>query len=612
MQRTHRTTVRSLVAAAVLVGTVAGFTAPHATAALPRVMVPIGSDYQAPTMQLFARAAAAQDRSGTVRLLVLPITYSLDAFTSSKSERKKNLTLADNRRAMLQDACNAVKSPSQTCETVLLPTLTRADAYVQSNIDAFTPDVDGMFVLGGDQTVAMQLVAGTPLEDAMAAAYGRGAVMGGNSAGDAVQSRNMINGFSAGFDVPQSLQQGAVDVWTYDGPADLTRGLVFGLPTVIDEQHVFERGRIGRAVNVAVTQQMPVLGMDAATGGVMVDETTLTEVAGLSGGIVIDPRTLGATASFAGPNHPLSTRGVVTHLVPGGTNGFSFATMQPTVNGVAQPAPSFAGRAYPTFGTPTSAGSLILSGGFREQPAGAVGSTFVQRAGGASAAIVVLTVGYAKTTAAQADAKAIAAALQPGVTSTVKWVAVDSKTNVADTVAAIQGASGIVLTSADASLVLPALAAQPAITAAVRTRWSAGAALLADDAAAAALGTKLSTDGPAADIELDASLDFVQGNVAVANGLAWVTNLSVTPRLLPQHRWGQVYQVLAAAPQSLSRGIDVGTAGEVRNGTATAIGDNAVVALDGRVATFGAGTNGGLAARWTVLDTFVSGQTLHS
>ena len=612
MQRTHRTTVRSLVAAAVLVGTVAGFTAPHATAALPRVMVPIGSDYQAPTMQLFARAAAAQDRSGTVRLLVLPITYSLDAFTSSKSERKKNLTLADNRRAMLQDACNAVKSPSQTCETVLLPTLTRADAYVQSNIDAFTPDVDGMFVLGGDQTVAMQLVAGTPLEDAMAAAYGRGAVMGGNSAGDAVQSRNMINGFSAGFDVPQSLQQGAVDVWTYDGPGDLTRGLVFGLPTVIDEQHVFERGRIGRAVNVAVTQQMPVLGMDAATGGVMVDETTLTEVAGLSGGIVIDPRTLGATASFGGPNHTLSTRGVVTHLVPGGTNGFSFATMQPTVNGVAQPAPSFAGRAYPTFGTPTSAGSLILSGGFREQPAGAVGNTFVQRAGGASAAIVVLTIGYAKTTAAQADAKAIAAALQPGVTSTVKWVAVDSKTNVADTVAAIQGASGIVLTSADASLVLPALAAQPAITAAVRTRWSTGAALLADDAAAAALGTKLSTDGPAADIELDASLDFVQGNVAVANGLAWVTNLSVTPRLLPQHRWGQAYQVLAAAPQSLSLGIDVGTAVEVRNGTATAIGDNAVVALDGRVATFGAGTNGGLAARWTVLDTFVSGQTLHS
>lgn len=612
MHRTSRATIRGAVAATVLLGTVAGFATPNATAALPRVMVPIGSDYQAPTMQLFARAAAAQDTSGTVRLLVLPITYSLDAFSSSKSERKKNLTLADNRRAMLQDACNAVKAPTQTCETLLLPTLTRADAFVQSNIDAFTPDVDGMFVLGGDQTVAMQLVAGTPLESAMAAAYARGAVMGGNSAGDAVQSRNMINGFSAGFDVPQSLQQGAVDVWTYDGPADLTRGLVFGLPTVIDEQHVFERGRIGRAVNVAVSQQMPVLGMDAATGGIVVDETTLTEVAGLSGGIVIDPLTLGATASFGGPNHTLATRGVVTHLVPAGANGFSFASMLPTVDGVAQPAPSFAGRGYPTFGTAAGSGSLILSGGFREQPAGAVGATFVQRAGGAAATIVVLTVGYAKTTAAQADAKAIAAALQPGVNATVKWVAVDAKTNVAATVAAVQGASGIVLTSPDASLVLPALAAQPAITSAVRSRWNAGATLLADDAAAAALGTKLSTDGPAADIELDASLDFVRGNVAVADGLGWVSNLSVTPRLLPQHRWGQAYQVLAAAPQSLSLGIDVATAVEVRNGAATVIGDNAVIALDGRVATFGTGTNGGLAARWTVLDTFVSGQPLHS
>ena len=65
-------------------------------------------------MQLFARAAAAQDTSGRVVLLVLPITYSLDAYTSSKSERKKNLTLADNRRSMLADACNVVKAPSQT------------------------------------------------------------------------------------------------------------------------------------------------------------------------------------------------------------------------------------------------------------------------------------------------------------------------------------------------------------------------------------------------------------------------------------------------------------------------------------------------------------------
>jgi hypothetical protein len=34
------------------------------------------------------------------------------------------------------------------------------------------------------------------------------------------------------------------------------------------------------------------------------------------------------------------------------------------------------------------------------------------------------------------------------------------------------------------------------------------------------------------------------------------------------------------------------------------------VVLDGRLASFGVGTNGALAARWVVLDTFVGGQAI--
>ena len=38
------------------------------------------------------------------------------------------------------------------------------------------------------------------------------------------------------------------------------------------------------------------------------------------------------------------------------------------------------------------------------------------------------------------------------------------------------------------------------------------------------------------------------------------------------------------------------------------IGESVVVALDGRLGSFGVGTNGALAARWVLLDTFVGGQ----
>ena len=80
-----------LVAALALVASQAG----TAVADITTTLVPIGSDYQPDTLQLFAREAAARDTNGTVHLLVLPITYSLSADGTTKSERKKNLTLAD-------------------------------------------------------------------------------------------------------------------------------------------------------------------------------------------------------------------------------------------------------------------------------------------------------------------------------------------------------------------------------------------------------------------------------------------------------------------------------------------------------------------------------------
>ena len=158
-------------------------------------LIPIGSDYRQDTLKRFALAAAQRDANGIVDLLVIPITYGTNAYSTTNGERQKNLTLADNRRGQVETACNAVKLSNQTCRVVLAPVLIRSDAYLQSNLDLFVSDLDGMYILGGDQTIAMQVVANTPFEERMANAFNLGAVVSGNSAGAAVESRNMINGY---------------------------------------------------------------------------------------------------------------------------------------------------------------------------------------------------------------------------------------------------------------------------------------------------------------------------------------------------------------------------------------------------------------------------------
>jgi cyanophycinase-like exopeptidase len=574
-------------------------------------MVPIGSDYQPDTLELFARAAAERDTSGHVLILVLPITYSREAERSSNGERQQNLSFAERRRGQVEAACEVVAAPGQTCEAQLLPTLTRDDAFVASNLAAFTLDVDGMYILGGDQTVAMGVVADTPLEAAMADAYARGVVVGGNSAGDAVQSENMIAGYTGGNGPVESLRSGAVDLWASDGVTDRTRGLIFGLENAIDEQHVFEYGRTGRALNVAVTSGLPVVAMDAATGGRIVDESVLSDVTGDTASLIIDPVSYGADATFGGPNATLSTRGVALHLVPPGAYGYDLGALAPTVGGSAVAGPSLAGRTYPALSTPTGAGPLLLSGGLAGADSAGVLGRLTALAGGDAARIVVLAGGYARSEDAKHDARDLARALQPAVTAPVAWVVLDDKTDTALALAAIGDATGILLTAPDGSRVLDALATHAAITDAVAGRWTSGAAaLLADDAAAAALGPWVVADGPKTDIDAESMEDFLRAGTTIVPGLGWVGGLSIRPRLLADQNWGGLFRLAHDAPAVLAVGLDGGTALEVAGGSGVARGAGAAVVLDAGGAQLGWGTNDAMAARWVIADTFVDGESL--
>src|SRR5688572_8440244 len=347
--------------------------------------VPIGSGYSTDTLQLFAREAVQHDTNGIVDILVIPITFATNPFNITNGERQQNLTLADNRRSLVESACNAVKLSSQACRVVLAPVLVRSDAYLQSNLDLFVPDMDGMYILGGDQTIAMQVVANTPFESHMADAFNAGAVVSGNSAGAAVESLNMIGGYTGNNGPENGFQQGSVDLWLPGGSDPNRRGLIFGITNVVLDQHEFQRGRIARLINTSFTTGLLGIGADADTGMVIVNEETLTDVTGETAVIVIDQHTYNATGQFAGPTNSLAIHGLTTHLIPPGAFGYDITKRRPLVNGQPLAAPSLASRNFGAQHLPSGYGPLILAGDLSSDRAGSAAQRFVTLSGGSNA-----------------------------------------------------------------------------------------------------------------------------------------------------------------------------------------------------------------------------------
>ena len=575
-------------------------------------LVPIGSDYRADTLQRFARAAAQHDSDGVIELLVLPITYGTDAYNISNGERQKNLDLANSRRGQVETACNAVKGPNQTCHAVLAPVLIRSDAYLQSNLDLFNVGIDGMYILGGDQTIAMLVVANTPFETKMAAAFNAGAVVSGNSAGAAVESINMIGGYTGNNGPENGFQQGSVDLWLPNGLDPNRRGLIFGMTNAVLDQHEFQRGRIARLINTSFTTGLLGIGTDAGTAAAIVDEATLTDVTGATATIIIDLQTYNATGHFAGPTNSLTIHGVTTHLIPPGGFGYDITHLRPLVDGKPIPAPLITGRSFDALHLPVGYGPLLLAGDLSGDRSGSVSEQFVARSGGSSARLVVLALGYARNTDAQADVKAFASALQAQVTNPVQWFVIDSKANQAAIQNAVAQATGILVTAPDQSRVMNAFTSVPNITSAIRTAWRNGAALLADNAAAAALGQKVSVDPTptSSSLEGDSQEDFLYDGVTIQDGLNWISGVVVEPKMVMDRHWGRLYNHLHRNPALLGLGVDVNTAIEFTATGAKVWGKNTVVVFDGRFATYALGTNKALSERYVLLDTYVEGDAL--
>src|SRR5262249_29963659 len=124
------------------------------------VFMPIGGGYS-DTYDAFIAEALKTKVDDTLKIVVLPATYASNAAAITADELQENLDTAEGRRSEIEEACTAGVPEGVTCDVQLTPIFVRNDALDSANLDFFTDDVGAVYILGGDQTVAMQVLAGT-------------------------------------------------------------------------------------------------------------------------------------------------------------------------------------------------------------------------------------------------------------------------------------------------------------------------------------------------------------------------------------------------------------------------------------------------------------------
>ena len=171
-------------------------------------------------------------------------------------------------------------------------------------LSAELDDVGGVFMTGGNQLILAAVIAGTRFGDAMRAAYARGSVVGGTSAGASAVSEHMV-AFGDEGDTPRQ------------GTAGLAAGLGL-LSGVVIDQHFGQRTRYGRLLSlVARSPSLLGVGVDEDPAAVITGERLL-EVVGSGCVFVADGSAAVTDAPLAEHGAPLLVSGAVVHTLPAG------------------------------------------------------------------------------------------------------------------------------------------------------------------------------------------------------------------------------------------------------------------------------------------------------
>lgn len=167
---------------------------------------------------------------------------------------------------------------------------------------AFLEEAKGIFFTGGDQLRLTSLLCGTKAHSALLAAFEKGTIIAGTSAGASVMSSTMIVG-------------GQDEVEPQRGAVSLAAGLGF-LPEAIVDQHFAQRGRIGRLL-FAIAQNPHQLGIGIDEDTALLVEGKKARVLGSGSVTIIDGRSMEyVNVSELLPDEPLALSKILLHILP--------------------------------------------------------------------------------------------------------------------------------------------------------------------------------------------------------------------------------------------------------------------------------------------------------
>ena len=160
----------------------------------------------------------------------------------------------------------------------------------------------GIFFTGGTQMRLSVLIGGTRLEEELLAAYQRGCLVGGTSAGASILSKTMI-AYGRGGSTPR------------ERIVQFIPGLGFTDRFIFD-QHFRKRDRLGRLIYAVATYPGAVgVGIDENTAVTIEDDDRIT-VYGSGAVTIVDGRQITATdVAEVGSRGPVAVAGLTVHVL---------------------------------------------------------------------------------------------------------------------------------------------------------------------------------------------------------------------------------------------------------------------------------------------------------
>ena len=589
-----KTTVFILVTGIFLL-IIAPISTPARAQATPGLLIPIGGGYS-DIYKGYIDTVVQYAADEQVNILVVPSAYSSNPDQITEAERQTNLRDAEERRFQIEEACKRSAPEAVTCSATLLPVFTQTDASTISISDYFPDTLTAVFILGGDQTVAMRAIINTPVERALNDASQRGVIIGGTSAGGGMISRTMLAGYNINYAAETSLKFGASDVWR----TDEKHGLLFGLQTAILDQHFYQRARFGRLLNAILQPGVPHIGVgvDAYTG-VVAENEILRDVFGLYTVTVLDAETYHAadTVKYIQAEQPvpnISARNILVHILSSGDFSFDLKTRIGQFGTSAYPPAPILSREFNSLTIPAGAGTLILAGDLSDFQNG---NPILQRIVTADEqpAIAMIAAGYASERSANTALEIYAAQL-PNIVAKIVVLQDDSSPVILP-----NDITAIVLIGKDQSKInISALVP-------VKEAWLSGTTVLADNAMSAVLGAFYSNHSPtpsdAEEAELATQKSFRQEKTNIQPGLGFV-DITLEPQTLADNRFGRLFSLAYNNPELISVGLNKNSAIEFTSEDARVYGENDIFVLDMRTAKLSLGMDDGFVIINGLLDIF--------